>query len=84
MDNHKVPLSPCPRCGGEVEYWTSRDINILNQSIFCEGCGLDTFCVDSVLFLDIGVLPNLDYETTVMKYNAWCKTKPNRYCEEYW
>ena len=78
-----VKLSPCPRCGGEVEFYTSRDLNILEQSIYCDGCGLSTFSVDTVLF-GIEDLPNLDYETTAMKYNAWCATNPAQYREEMW
>lgn len=45
------------------------------------GCDLNTFRVETTAFV---MLPNLDYETTKLKYNAWCETKPTRYCEEEW
>lgn len=74
-------LEPCPKCKGPVEWSSSRDLNIHQSYIECENCDLYFFEVETIAFLN---LPNLDYETTKMKYNAWCKTNPKQYCEEFW
>ena len=75
-------LKPCPRCGSKYVFWSStRDLNVLEQSVCCEACELTTFRVETMAFEQ---LPNLDYETSVMKYNAWVDTNPNQYREEKW
>lgn len=81
-ENFETDFLPCPRCGSEYVTWTnSRDLDILTQYVYCEGCSLDTFAVDTTCFIG---LENKDYETTLMKYNTWVKTKPTRYHEEDW
>lgn len=77
-------IAPCPRCNGEVEWTNSRDLNILNSHMHCSDCELTTFNIETVLFTKLGVLPNKDYETTLMKYNTWCCTNPTSYGEENW
>ena len=72
-------LEPCPKCSGCVEYTSSRDRGILSSYIRCDNCDLMFFLVETTAFQR---LPNLDYETTLMKYNAWCKTSPTSYCDE--
>jgi len=74
-------LKPCPKCGGPVEHSSSRDLNIYQSYIECENCDLYFFQTESIAFLN---LPNLDYESMVMKYNAWCETNPKQYCEDFW
>lgn len=73
---------PCPRCGStDVEWTNSRDLDILTSCVSCNGCDLNTFHVDTMAFL---MLDNMDYESSLMKYNAWVKTNPKRYYEEDW
>lgn len=73
---------PCPRCGSaEVTWSNSRDLDIRRSYIECECCGLHTFHVDTLAFVS---LPDLDYDSTLMKYNAWVKTNPKQYFEEQW
>lgn len=68
---------PCPRCKGcNVEWTNSRDIDLLYQEVHCPDCELSTFPIETLAFID---LPNLDYETSVMKYNAWVLTDPTSY-----
>ena len=68
---------PCPRCKGvKVEWTNSRDVCLLSQEVYCPDCGLSTFPVQTLAFDN---LPNLDYETSVMKYNAWVLSKPISY-----
>lgn len=74
---------PCPRCGGDVDWTNTRNLNVLTSSVHCESCGLDCFSVETVTCV-LPTLPNLDYKTTLMKWNAWVKTSPKRYCEEVW
>lgn len=74
-------ILPCPRCGGEVEWTNSRDLELLSSYMRCFNCDLGTFNVDTCAFVS---LPDLDYETTLMKYNAWCKTNPTKYFDESW
>ncbi len=75
-------FDPCPRCGSEdVEWSNCRDLNIHDSFVSCESCDLRTFRVEDIAFM---TLPNKDYESAVMKYNAWCKTNPISYCEERW
>lgn len=81
-EDFKTEFLPCPRCGSDYVEWTNcRDLNILNQSAYCHECDLSTFHVDTTAF---NILPNLDYETTLKKYNAWVKTNPTSYGEEDW
>ena len=73
---------PCPRCGSDDVEWTNtRDLNVLTSCVECNDCELITFNVESMAF---DKLPNLDYETTVIKYNAWVKTNPKQYLQEIW
>ena len=72
---------PCPRCGGKTEYTNSRDLDVLQSYMQCTVCTLTTFAVESMAFM---MLLNLDAESTLMKYNAWCATLPTQYCEERW
>ena len=73
---------PCPRCKSQLVEWTnSRDLDVLWQGVYCNGCELHTFNVETTAFI---MLENLDYETTLMKYNAWVKTNPTTYGEENW
>jgi len=75
-------FSPCPRCGSEYVSWTnSRDLDVLCQEVYCECCGLTTFNIETCAFMN---LPNKDYETTLMKYNAWVNTNPTNYGEDSW
>jgi len=79
--NNLEKLEPCPKCGGDVLWDNCRDLDVLLSMIHCDNCDLSFFQVETAAFIK---LPNLDYETTVMKYNAWCKTKPTRYFEDTW
>ena len=73
---------PCPRCNSDKVEWTNtRDLNVLTSEVYCRKCGLSTFNVQTVAF---ELLPNLDYETSLMKYNAWVKTDPNSWREDTW
>jgi len=73
---------PCPRCGSEYVEWTNcRDLNILNQYVYCNSCELSTFHIDTLAFT---LIPNSDYATTLMKYNVWVGTNPTEYGEEDW
>lgn len=81
--NKMSEIKPCPKCGGEVEWTNSRDLNILGSYMKCGDCDMNMFHVETVIFLDID-LPDLDYETTLLKYNAWCDTNPTQYCEDNW
>lgn len=82
MNLNSEGFLPCPRCKSEDVEWTNaRDLNVHNQWVHCDNCELMTFHVETMAFDD---LPNLDYETSVMKYNAWVKTNPKQYCEETW
>lgn len=82
MSFNEIDLLPCPQCKSENVEWTnSRDLDILSSYIRCDDCGLTTFNVDTMCFID---LPNLDYETTVLKYNAWVMTSPICYHEDNW
>lgn len=74
-------LHPCPKCGGLVEWTNNRDLDVLSSYIGCDNCDLMFFQVETMAF---DRLPNLDYETTVMKYNAWCKTQPKGYRDDFW
>lgn len=77
-----VDFLPCPRCGcSKIEWTNSRDLNILQQSVYCTNCELSTFRVETMAFIN---LKNLDYESSLLKYNSWVKTNPKRYCEEVW
>ena len=68
---------PCPRCTGTNVRWdNSRDIDLLYQEVYCPDCDLSTFHITTLAFTN---LPNLDYETSVMKYNAWVLTNPKGY-----
>jgi hypothetical protein len=83
--NDEHYLAPCPRCKSESVEWTNfRDGNILESHIGCNNCDLLTFMVETVLMDDYTILPNLDYETTKIKYNAWAATNPKRYKWEQW
>ena len=77
-------ISPCPSCGGEVEWSNSRCLNILESKIQCSNCDLSFFHVEDVVLSSFEELPNLDYETTLLKYNAWCATNPKYYGEHKW
>jgi Zn finger protein HypA/HybF involved in hydrogenase expression len=73
---------PCPRCGSvSVEWTNSRDLDILNQWVCCDNCDLHTFHVNTMAFL---ALEDMDYQSSLMKYNAWVKTNPKRYYDEEW
>lgn len=74
-------LHPCPKCKGPVDWTNSRDLDVLSSYICCDNCDLIFFQVESMAF---DRLPNLDYETTVMKYNSWCETNPKGYREDHW
>jgi hypothetical protein len=77
MQPNSEGFLPCPRCQGTKVGWTnSRDICVLHQEVYCPDCELSTFAVETLAFEN---LPNLDYETSVMKYNAWVLTKPVGY-----
>ena len=76
-------ISPCPKCGGEVEWSNTRCLNILESMMDCNDCEISFFRVETVTFL-ASVLPSLDYESALMKYNAWCATKPTSYGEHEW
>ena len=81
-------LPPCPKCGSEVEWTNSRDLNVLSSYIQCEGesCGLQVFASDSMAF------PSWDeekeciaeYELSVSRYCKWAATLPEQYCDEFW
>lgn len=77
----KDELLPCPACGNEVEWTNSRDRDLLTSRIQCTCCELSCFHVDSLAFVS---LVSLDYETTLLKYNAWCLTKPKSYSDHTW
>ena len=78
----QMVLLPCPRCKSEDVEWTnSRDLDILTNYVSCNNCDLTTFRIETTCFIN---LPNLDYETTVLKYNAWVMTNPTRYYDEDW
>jgi len=80
--NIEDTIEDCPRCGySGVEWTNSRDLELLTSYLQCQGCDLQTFCVDTCAFT---MLPNLDYESSVMKYNAWVNTKPTTYFDEEW
>lgn len=74
-----IELERCPNCDGEVEWSNCRDLDIQTSFIECTVCQLRTFHVDSMAFIN---LPNVDYISTALKYNAWCKTNPKFYGEE--
>jgi len=78
-------LPPCPKCGSEVEFSTSRDLNILQSAIWCTAeahkCDLIVFHTENIFNLE---LTSIDYLTTVMKYCQWAATKPERYCGDTW
>ena len=77
MNINSEGFLPCPRCSGtKVEWTNSRDIDLLYQGVYCPDCDLSTFPVTTLAFAD---LPSLDYETSVMKYNAWVMTNPKGY-----
>jgi len=77
-----IKLSRCPRCLCEdVEFSSTRDLDILSWHIECTGCNLWTFSTQTLAFVE---LPNFDHESMSLKYNAWCKTNPKGYCEEKW
>ena len=79
----ETEFNPCPRCGSIRVKWTnSRDLNVLTSEVFCIDCGLSTFNVETIALGEN--LPNLDYETTLMKYNAWTDSNPNSYRDENW
>ncbi len=86
MTESDIKLAPCPRCKSEnVEWSNSRDGNVLEQGIHCYSCDLFTFQVDTLISEPFQPgIPDLDFETTVMKYNAWAATNPRRYKWEYW
>ena len=77
-------ISPCPRCNGEVEWTNTRDLNMLDNFMMCSDCDLMTFSIKEPMLTPFLKLPNLDYQTTVMKYNAWCATNPKVYDDEEW
>ena len=74
-------LAPCPKCKGPVEWSNSRDRNLLSEYIMCDQCDLIFFSTETPAFI---LLPNLDYESAKLKYNAWCKTAPHEYGEDRW
>jgi len=78
----ELEFLPCPRCGSpDIEWSSVRDRSILTQYVHCNGCGLSTFHVDTAAFT---LLANLDYESSVTKYNAWVKTNPKEYDDDTW
>jgi hypothetical protein len=72
-------ISACVRCYAPMEWTNSRDLNIITSYLGCTECDLNVFHVETIAFMS---LPNLDYESAVTKYNAWCATNPTRYGEE--
>lgn len=82
-------LSPCPRCGQGVDWTCCRDINIHNNSIYCNSCGLDTFHSDAVKWLDLSIKPVGNFQERLYnlardQYNDWCSYKPTVYSSEQW
>lgn len=72
----------CPRCNNNNVEWTnSRDRDILTSWVDCPDCELHTFHTDSIAF---NMLPNLDYKSALLKYNAWVDTSPKLYEDEDW
>lgn len=82
MSENKEGFLPCPRCGShDIEWTNSRDLHTLTQWIECNGCNLHAFHVDTTAFVR---LPSLDFKTSLMKWNAWVKTNPTSYYDEFW
>lgn len=82
-DKVETELEPCPKCGSSVEFMTSRDLDILQSYISCndEQCDLVVFLCESMSFIG----GQDSYESVIFKnYNAWAKTKPERYHDEQW
>ena len=72
----------CPRCESDAVEWTnSRDLDVLTSYVHCVDCGLNTFHVETSAFTS---LPNMDYKTSLMKYNSWIKTNPKLWHEDEW
>jgi len=74
---------PCPRCSSPKVNWStsSRDLDILTQCVQCEECGLSTFHVKTIAFMKLN---NVDFNTTLMKYNDWVRSNPEQYHETLW
>lgn len=72
----------CPRCKcTNVEWTNARDLDVLTSFVLCRDCDLITFQVETAAFIR---LENMDYETTLMKYNEWAKTNPKSWYEDKW
>lgn len=82
-------LKPCPCCGSEVDWMTSRDLNVGEAYIQCSNinCNLSNIVHPFHLeyIVDGCFEDNFDFiQLICVRWNKWVETKPTRYKDVHW
>lgn len=89
MEYKAITISKCPCCGSEVDWMTSRDVNIGQAYMECTNGDCILSINELPFYFTYMVFEGFEdkydlIKTMCLRWNEWCATNPTRYNETSW